>query len=305
MHKGDLLEVGSDADDEDESRGCGGVRGGLDGRFDTRALHGDSRLYVLLALGDVLARSAREDLADLGGRLERRKLGIHLVRECARDDLLRKVETVLNDVGDDDGCSARSRCAEQLNDTDGTGASDEHRCAERDLGLQRGLERDRERLEQRDLLVRHVVRNLVQPSGRVLVVALERAVLGRHTVKVDGGTQVVLARTAVVARCLEARHTRLDRNTVARLDVVNPLADGHHDAARLVAERTLVLDLPRAQTGVLPEVHVRTTHTRGTHVHQRHTGLGRGRSRLDQLELLLGRSPASPIQSGNSVSTCS
>lgn len=287
MHEGDLLEVGSDTDDKDETGGGGSIGGGLDGAFDARAFHGDGGLHVLLAFGNVFARSLGEDLADFGGQFERRLLGVDLVGECTRDDLLCELETVLDDIGDDDGCGTGCRGAEELDDTDGTSTCDEDGGTERDLSLERCLQGDRERLEQSDLLVRHVVRNLVQPSGRMLVVSLQSTILGRDRVEVDRRAKVVLSRSAVIAGSLEARNTRLNGNTVTGSDVVDTLSDSNDDSTGLVTQRTLVLDLPRSKTSVLPEVYVGTADTGGTHVDEGHTRTRSSRSRFDQFQLLL------------------
>lgn len=291
MHERDLLEVGTDTNDKDETTCGSGVGSGLDGAFDTGAFHCDGGLDFLRAFGDVFAGSTGEDFANFGGEGEGVFLGVDLVGEGARNNLFGEIETVLNNVSDDDGSGTGCSSTEELNDSNGTCTSDQNWSTEADFGLEGGLEGDREWFEKSNLFVRHVVGHLVQPTSRVLVVSLEGSILRRDGVEVDCGAKVVLAGTAVVASSLEARHTGLNGNTVTRGDVVNALANSDDDASGFVTERTLVLDLPRTETGVLPEVDVRATDTGCADVDESHAGTRGLRRGLDQLELLLVSGP--------------
>ena len=125
-----------------------------------------------------------------------------------------------------------------------------------------------QRLQQRNLGIRHGVGHLVQPAGWVNVVPGQGAMGGWHAVKVDGGAEIVLqqgrmspvswpppprpphlASEAHAACSLAARHAGLNGHPVARLYVCHALPDSEDDPARLVAECRLVGNLPGPKAG--------------------------------------------------------
>jgi len=60
--------------------------------------------------------------------------------------------------------------------------------------------------------------------------------------------EIVLSSQAIVASGFSTRHTRLDGNSVAWLNIVNILSDCDDNSSRFVTQSGLVCDLPRAET---------------------------------------------------------
>jgi hypothetical protein len=131
---------------------------------------GKGALHARTLERDIGFEPAKGDLDPLRELL----LGLPALHEVRRhlpgqvlDELPRKVQSALVDVGYDDRHGAGRLGAQEGHKTDGPGTADNSRVAEAELGPLDGGECDGERLEERPVLVGHTRGELVAPHRRV------------------------------------------------------------------------------------------------------------------------------------------
>ncbi|TKW55741.1 hypothetical protein CTA1_10678 [Colletotrichum tanaceti] len=248
------------------------VQAGLDGRLGAAGVD------------DGVGAGAEPALVDQGA-------GVLLGRDAARQVGVRRgqvageVELGLDNVDADDLCGAKGAGDGGAEQADGAGAHDDDGGAGGHAGLLGDVDGDGQRLDERALLQRDVVRQLVAKVGGRDPEAGEGAVVGGRGGEAHLGAEVVVAGEAVGAAA--ARVARLEGHAVAdaeRLDALAHLDDG---AGRLVAEHHRVLDHEVPDGAVLPVVHVRAADARVVDGHEHIVGLrDRGDRALGELDVV-------------------
>lgn len=95
----------------------------------------------------------------------------------------------------------------------------------------------------------------MKPLGRVALVSLNRAMVWVNTRELDIFAEIVPSVDA--QETFAAGHARLDRDAVARLQVLDTLADADDNACCLVADDAVSLEYKRSDATRFPEVDVR------------------------------------------------
>ena len=165
-HKRELHLRFADADDEHFPAELDAVDSGVDGGFDARAFEGDGGLDAVC------------QFYDLGRGFFFRDAALDFIRADAGDEFFCEGEAAFVDVRYDNGFGPRRRGAEEGNEANGPGATNEDRVTQFDARALDAGERDGEGFEQGAVLKGHGA-DLVAPDGRVVDVAAEEAVDGR------------------------------------------------------------------------------------------------------------------------------
>lgn len=168
VHKGDRLFTLAHANDEEQASRLRSVRTHRDARFDTGAFHRDGGhdLACIACATNALCCFGKGS-NNVSGRIDGLPLWVNLHRYDVRYKLLGKVETLLAEIGDDNGTATRGFSAEQLHHTNGACTSDEDGHAKAQLSANGGMQADRQRFQEGNLGKRHGVGYLVQPASRV------------------------------------------------------------------------------------------------------------------------------------------
>ena len=170
----------------------------------------------------------------------------------------RQLQAEVRDVGDGDRPGAERPRRGGRHEADRPGAGDEDVVARGERGALAGPDADRQRLEERALLVAHPLRDDEEVARVDAQKLQERAVVGRRGEELQVGAQVVAPGEALLA--VPARRAWLDRDAVARPDVRDLGADGLHLAGDLVPEDDravddVVADPPELEVGGVRPAH--------------------------------------------------
>ncbi|ABA52633.1 hypothetical protein BURPS1710b_A0233 [Burkholderia pseudomallei 1710b] len=182
------------------------------------------------------------------------------VRDCVGERLRARVdrrhravrgeqrELFLDDVGEDHARGAARERGERRHRADRARADDHRDVARLHRRLLRGLQPDRERLDDRALGERHVRRQPVRERRRVHDVGREAPVHGRRRPEAHRRIEVV---QAVQRRFrIEARHAGLHAHALAHAQVRDVAPDLDDRARRLVAEHHRRVHPERADSAV-------------------------------------------------------
>ena len=131
---------------------------------------------------------------------------------------LGELQSPLVNVGNNDRSRSGSACAEHTDKTNGTSASDQQGISKTKATTFDGRKGNTERFQHSTILIAHVS-DLVTPDSGVVDIATEETVHRRGRKEGDIFATVVSSRQAGFAGI--ADNVRLDRNTVADLEVGN------------------------------------------------------------------------------------
>lgn len=179
---------------------------------------------------------------------------LDLVRANLRRQRLGELQSPLVDIGDNDRSRARSASAEQTNQTNGTGTSDQQRVTQaKSTALDRS-QGNTERFQKRTVLIAHIS-NLVTPDGGVVDIATQQTVDRRGRQEGNVLATVITARQAGFAGI--ADDVGFDGNTVAGLEMGDIGGDCDNLTGRFVAQDMVAGDDHRTDTAIVPEMNIR------------------------------------------------